>query len=303
MIPPISSQTRWAVLDYDLAATLSCGQAFRWEPCERGWEGVVGARWVRLTQVPGGIAAETIDPGPARPADGWPWLAEYLQTSVDLDQVLSAFPEDEPLRAAVGRCRGLRLLRQEPWECLASFILSSNKQIVQIRQIIARLCERFGDPIPAPQGHRPVFAFPSAARLAQCAEAELRECRMGFRAPHLLEASRKVAGGELALHTLSTLPLEEARRRLLGLRGVGHKIADCVLLFALGFSAAFPIDVWVMRTLRQTYFPRRRPSAKKLREFVATRFGPQAGYAQQYIFHSARLAGRTAPSNDGGDPP
>src|SRR5205807_10607765 len=107
------------------------------------------------------------------------------QAQVNLNEVLATFPADEAMRAAVGACRGLRLLRQDPWACLASFILSSTKQIVQIQQIVAALCERFGEPIATPPGHLAMHAFPSAKRLAQASEAELRACKMGFRAPYL----------------------------------------------------------------------------------------------------------------------
>jgi N-glycosylase/DNA lyase len=320
------------VRDYDLAATLDSGQVFRWQP-ERGrparvnlnpqlageppalrssWVGVVGKQFVRLTQTHDAICAKT-----AVPVADWQWLRDFLQTETDLAAVLKTFPDDEPMRAAVAACRGLRVLRQEPWECLASFILSSTKQIVQIRQIVALLCERFGEPLACfaatwerrrlagPQCHnepvhspagrqrsqndnRLFFSFPTAASLAAATEAELRACKMGFRAPHLLNAARQITEGKLDLETIRSLPLPEARAELIKLRGVGGKIADCVLLFAYGFDSAFPVDVWVERVLRQLYFQCRRVSEKKLRQFAATHFGPHAGYAQQYLFHYIR---------------
>jgi N-glycosylase/DNA lyase len=273
----------FAVRDYDLAATLSSGQAFRWKETDGAWEGVIGQHWVRLRQVPEGIRAEFI----GAQNHLIPSLAHYLQTGVDIAAILATFPDDEPMRAAVAACRGLRLLRQEPWECLASFILSSTKQIVQIQQIVALLCERFGEPLAVPAGHAPVFSFPAAARLAECAEQSLRDCKMGFRAPNLLRTARMIASGEIsvALHQLS---VDDARAELLRCPGVGEKIANCVLLFAYGFPTAFPVDVWVMKALRELYFPRRRPSAARLERFIATHFGPNAGYAQQYLFHYMR---------------
>jgi N-glycosylase/DNA lyase len=265
-------ETFLPVRDYDLAATLDSGQVFRWRQNGNSWEGIIGTHFVRLTQTHDGIRAETVAP------------------------------------VAVAACRGLRLLRQEPWECLASFILSSTKQIVQIRQIIALLCERFGEPLAplvrnaglrpgelvnetiAP-GRRPALqnrSFPSPHRLAALTETELRACKMGFRAPHLLNAARQIAAGKLDLEKIRGLPLAEARSELMKLRGVGGKIADCILLFAYGFDSAFPVDVWVERALRQLYFPQRRVSEKKLRHFAVTHFGPRAGYAQQYLFHYIR---------------
>src|ERR1039458_3018427 len=294
------------VRDYDLAATLDSGQVFRWQSVENSWHGVVGGHSVRLTQLANGIHAET-----AAPVADWNFLRQFLQTEIDFSAVLKTFPDDEPMRHAVARCHGLRLLRQDPWECLASFILSSTKQIVQIRQIVALLCERFGEPVslsspkggegtgeeadyfetqipspppspgfgatsqPSPRlgGAREenglCFAFPSAKRLAASTEAELRACKMGFRAPHLLAAARQIADGWFDLERLRHLPMAGAREELMKLRGVGGKIADCVLLFAYGFDGAFPVDVWVERALRELYFPRRRVGDKRLRHFAA----------------------------------
>ena len=271
------------VQDYDLAATLSSGQAFRWRRDGANWQGVIAGKWVRLCQDRGLLTAET-----AEPVSHWDWLADYLQTHVNLNEVLSTFPDDEPMRAAVAACRGLRLLRQQPWECLASFILSSTKQIVQIQQIVALLCERFGEPLAAPRGHPQAFAFPSVERLASASEAELRACKMGFRAPYLRATAAAIASGQFDPGKLPHLPPDQARAELLKLHGVGTKIADCVLLFAGGFHSAFPVDVWVMKALRQLYFPRRRVSVARLRKFTDSHFGPHAGYAQQYLFHYMR---------------
>jgi len=276
----------FAVRDYDLDATLTSGQAFRWRRVGDAWEGVVGARWVRLRACDAGIVAET-----ALAIGDWSWLREYLQIEVDLDAVLLSFPDEEPMRAAVAACRGLRLLRQEAWECLASFILSSSKQIVQIQQIVALLCERFGQALVVPPGREPVYSFPTADRLAAAGEGELRSCKMGFRAPNLRATAKAVAEGAINLESLRTRTVREARGELLKLPGVGAKIANCVLLFAYGFQGAFPVDVWVMKALRQLYFAKRRPSRQRLLRFTATHFGAYAGYAQQYLFHYMRTRG------------
>jgi len=278
-----ATQLLIAVRDYNLAATLTSGQAFRWRAVGEAWEGVIGPHWVRLSARPNAILAET-----AERMNDWTWLKVYLQTDIELEAILASFPQDEAMRASVAACHGLRLLRQEPWECLASFILSSTKQIVQIQQIVASLCGCFGTELPVPVGHEPVHGFPSAERLALASEAELRACKMGFRAPNLLKSARMIAAGEVDLARVKRLDIEEARHQLLRLPGVGNKIANCVLLFAYGFQQAFPVDVWVMKALRQLYFPRRRPTAKRLLQFTQTYFGPNAGYAQQYLFHYMR---------------
>lgn len=281
------------VSDYDLAATLDSGQVFRWRKIEESWQGVIGKQFVCLTQTPQGIHATT----PA-PVESWDWLRQFLQTGIDLAAVVKTFPDDEPMRRAVASCRGLRLLRQGPWECLASFMLSATKQIVQIRQIVARLCECHGEPLNGTHGMTPPAipnCFPTPQRLAAATEKEMRECKMGFRAPNLLAAARQIADGTFDLERIRSLDYAAARAELMTLRGVGGKIADCVLLFAYGFDAAFPVDVWIERALQELYFPRRRASEKRLRQFAATHFGPHAGYAQQYLFHYMRTKSRSTP--------
>jgi N-glycosylase/DNA lyase len=278
------AQTLLRVSDYDLDATLNSGQAFRWQWFDHGWEGVIGTRWVRLAAHPVGLAAET-----AAPVTTWDWLVHYLQTDVELPPILKSFPADPPLQAAVAACRGLRLLRQDPWECLASFLLSSTKQIRQIRQIIETLCQRYGARLPGPSDRPVVHAFPIAEALAAASEAELRACKMGFRAPSLRAVAQAVDSGRLDLAELGHLPTAAARARLMEWPGVGEKIANCVLLFGYGAAEAFPVDVWVRRALQRLYFPRRRVTAARLRQFAATHFGPHAGYAQQYLFHYMRV--------------
>jgi N-glycosylase/DNA lyase len=266
------------VTEYNLEATLTSGQAFRWNRVAKGWVGIVRGRRVQLESAPDGILARAECEG-----GDWRWLEDYLQVQVPLREVLASFPADEHLGAAMRACAGLRLLRQEPWECLASFILSSTKQIVQIREIVEMVCQRFGPPLPM-GGH----AFPPPERVALATERELRDCKMGFRAPYLKGTAEAIVRGEVDLDGLTHLPTTQAREALVSLPGVGRKIADCVLLFAYGRQDAFPVDVWILKALRKLYFPKRRPTARRLLRFTETYFGPNAGYAQQYLFHYMR---------------
>jgi N-glycosylase/DNA lyase len=273
--------------DYDLSATLNSGQVFGWEENAGGWSGVEQGKWVELRAKTDGIVVRTTVP----PGDG-NWLKHFLQSEVRLAAILETFPpDDEFLQRAVLRCRGLRLLRQDPWECLAAFILSSTKQIVQIRQIVRELRQRFGDRVATPTGTA-AFAFPRAEQLAAVSEVNLRQCKMGFRAPYLRAAAQRVAAGEIDLTAIGRMELPAAREELLRFAGVGEKIADCVLLFAFGFPTAFPVDVWVHRVLTKYYFRGRKVPAERLRKFVRQHFGPHAGYAQQYLFHHERTLNR-----------
>lgn len=279
----------WPVADYDLRSTLECGQAFRWIRSGDGWESVIADRWARVEAAPGGLTVSWM-----AGTEEALWLQQHLAADEELEPILATFPDDAPLRSAVARCRGLRLLRQEPWECLASFICSSTKQIVQIRQIVALLSERWGHSVSAPPGAVLNRAFPTAATLVSAGEGALRDCKLGFRAPYVLDAARRVVEGRLDLEALARMDTSAAREALMEIHGVGRKIADCVLLFAYGRQDAFPIDVWVRRALSQLYFPRaRRVTAAQLESFSESYFGPYSGYAQQYLFHYIRLeAGR-----------
>jgi N-glycosylase/DNA lyase len=281
-LKPFLETADFPVEHYDLTATLGSGQAFRWRKIGDTWEGVIGSHWVRLRQTGDTIHAEAMSPG------DWHWLRHYLQLDVHLPEILATFPEDEPMRAAVAFCGGLHLLRQDPWESVASFICSSTKQIVQIEQIVTLLSDRFGEPLAVPKGVPPMNSFPSIARIAQATEAEIRACKLGFRAPYLAGTARALAAGKLDLSKLGGLPLDEAREALMELPGIGAKIADCVLLLAYGFPRAFPVDVWIARALHHLYFPKRRPKPPRLKKFIETYFGPNSGYAQQYLFHYMR---------------
>jgi N-glycosylase/DNA lyase len=258
-------QQRINVSDFDLAATLECGQAFRWRREADGWfTGVVGKRVLRVRQV-GKTLEGDFDP-------------HYFALDVSLPKVVATFPDDGVLHEAVKRHWGLRVLRQEPWETLASFIASSTKQIVQIRQIVAALAQRFGEN----------DAFPQVDVIARATHQQLLACKLGFRAKYLLAAARAIESGEVRLARLPVMEYERALEELMKLPGVGDKIAACALLFSCGHNEAFPIDVWIERALKRIYFPGKKVTAKKLRKFSRSHFGPYAGWAQQYLFFNER---------------
>jgi len=277
---------------FSLDLCLTSGQSFAWR-CEDGWWlGTILRRGFAVRQVARGLEFRSTqaDEGHAHR------LGHYFALDENHSMIVASFPKDRFLLNAVRSGRGLRVLRQDPWECLAGFILSSTKQILQIQQIWRALCERWGERLEWKGwvecgGHPPILhSFPEASRLARCSEVELRACRMGFRAPYLLRAARAVAEGRVDLAALRGLPTEEARARLMELDGVGRKIADCVLLFSLGKAEAFPVDTWILKVLRTIYFRRKRtPPRRELLRFVENRFGPYAGHAQQYLYHYARM--------------
>jgi N-glycosylase/DNA lyase len=276
--------------DFDLEKTLDSGQVFHWERLGSGFIGTIGDHAVYVAQQGNTLKVGDGEvPSPTREARALPGIvAHYFSLDHPLAEICSSFPDDPVMNAARDFCRGLRIIRQPKWECLATFICSSMKQVAHIRQISLALRKRFGR--SRKLDGQVLHTFPSARRIARSSENELRKCALGYRAENLLATARVVSSGEADLEAWSASADLELRQRLCTLPGVGAKIANCVMLFAYERFRAFPIDVWIERVLRQEYFPRRRKmSARRLREFSETYFGEHGGYAQQYLFHHARM--------------
>jgi len=277
--------------DFDLEKTLESGQVFHWQKVGDGFVGAIGDLPVYVEQrgqflkVRDGEAARS----PRRSLPGI--VARYFALDHPLAEICDSFPKDPVMNAARNFCHGLRIIRQPKWECLATFICSSMKQVAHIRQISLALRKRFGERRRI--GDQLVYAFASPQRLAQASGKELLECKLGYRAKNLRATARLVSSGQADLEAWSALSDAELRKQLCALPGVGPKIANCVMLFAYERLRAFPIDVWIERVLRQHYFShRRKTSAQRLRKFSETYFGEHGGYAQQYLFHQARSGGR-----------
>jgi N-glycosylase/DNA lyase len=205
----------------------------------------------------------------------------------DLHEIMASFPDDAYTREAAAGCRGLRILRQCPWECLATFITSSMKQVAHIRAMSLTLRERYGAPVAASK----INAYPRAEVLAALSEADLRACGLGFRAPGMLGTARMVADGSADLEAWAAMPTGDLRERLCALPGVGRKIANCVILFAYGRLDAVPVDVWIAR-IAGAMRTRKTRNPQALEKFAIRRFGRYAGYVQQYLFHHARTTGK-----------
>jgi N-glycosylase/DNA lyase len=281
--------------DFDLEKTLDSGQVFHWEKSGDGFVGAIGNLPLYIEQRGEFLKVRDGEPpSPTREPRALPGIvARYFALDHPLRTICDSFPKDPVMNAARDFCRGLRIIRQPKWECLATFICSSMKQVAHIRQISLALRERFGEQQRI--GTHIVYTFPSPRRLARASEKELLECKLGYRAKNLRETARLVSSAEADLEAWSALSDADLRKQLCALPGVGPKIANCVMLFAYERLRAFPIDVWIERVLRQHYFLRRsKMSAQRLRQFSETYFGEHGGYAQQYLFHHARSGSRNA---------
>jgi len=275
---------------FDLAMTLNSGQVFHWEKIGDGFVGTIGERAVYVEQRDDVLKIRDGEARTRSPRRTLPRIvADYFALDHPLAEICTSFPNDPVMSAAKEFCRGLRIVRQPKWECLATFICSSMKQVAHIRQISKKLRERFGE--RGQIAGRVVFTFPSADRIARTTEKELRECALGYRAKNLLATARQISNGDVDLEKLSILSDDDLRARLCELPGVGAKVANCVMLFAYERLRAFPIDVWIERVLREKYFPRaRKLNVGRLRRFTEEYFGDHGGYAQQYLFHHARMS-------------
>ena len=289
--------------DFDLAMTLDSGQVFHWQKVGHGFMGVIADAPVYVEQRGNVLKANMEGGAPATPGERRikglcsqefappvaQSVAHYFALDHPLAEICASFPDDPAMNAARLFCCGLRIIRQPKWECLATFICSSMKQVAHIRQISLAVRRRFGDQRAV--GDHLVGTFPPARRIAQASETDLLECALGYRAKYLLATARLVSSGKADLEAWSALSDADLREKLCALPGVGTKVANCVMLFAFERLRAFPIDVWIERVLKQQYFPRRKKVTElRLREFAETYFGEHGGYAQQYLFHHARRA-------------
>lgn len=258
----------------DLSKTLFCGQAFRWERREEGYFGVARSRALSVEESREGVLLRGVD----RQEYEAMWR-DYFDLSRDYDAVNARYLSDPVLKQGMEYASGIRVLNQEPFETLISFIISANNNIGRITGIIKRLCALAGEEIA-----REVYAFPDACAIARLSESDLTGIGAGYRAPYILKSARMAAEG-CDISALSALPYEEAIERLLRFPGVGRKVADCVALFSLGFTQAFPLDVWMKRVLAELYGV---SEAGEVRRCIDERFGEYAGIAQQYLFYYAR---------------
>ena len=254
--------------DFDLPHTLDCGQAFRWVCDEKNvWSGVAYNRFLKLEKLTDGTVvlynttAEDFE-------NIW---KDYFDFSRDYGEIIKILSENSVLKQACEYSHGIRILNQEPFETLCSFIISQNNNIKRIKGIISRLCENFGE---KKEGY---YTFPTAEKLATLTLEDLSVLRSGFRAKYLLDAAQKVANGEVDLKLLKEMNLEDARNQLMKIKGVGPKVADCCLLFSHRHTDAFPKDVWIKRAM-EVLFGGELPECAK----------EYAGIAQQYIFFYAR---------------
>lgn len=279
----------YGLRDFELKDIFECGQCFRWNPEEDGsYSGVAFGRAVNILYEKEGDREEgTLIIRNSTAEDFENIWKKYFDIERDYGQIKEELSEnDEIMAKAVEYGRGIRILNQDEWETLISFILSQNRNIPLIKKSIEEICRRYGEPVYDFNGNIR-YAFPRPEVLADVSEEELSECRLGYRARYVTETSKVIAGETDRLYSMTKASYKEALDYLTGLCGVGPKVANCILLFSMEKYESFPIDVWVRRLMSALYGTDEN-NLKEIREYSDKKFGRLGGFAQQYLFYYAR---------------
>lgn len=267
-------------VDFELKHIFDCGQCFRWNEEEDGsFTGVTQGRAVRFIKEGNDVY---IKGGKIEDKDLW---IEYLDLCRDYGEIKDKLSQDPVLCEAIKHGEGIRILNQEPFEIVISFIISANNRIPMIKRAVNKISREFGKKIEF-EG-REYYSFPEPAELSKASVEELKKCGCGFRAPYIVETTRKIADGSVDLYAIKNMNTDRAHNELIKLKGIGPKVADCILLFSMGKYDTFPVDVWVKRVMQYFYLA---PdvSLKKIRDYGREKFQELSGFAQQYLFYYAR---------------
>ncbi|NLD46772.1 MAG: 8-oxoguanine DNA glycosylase [Clostridiaceae bacterium] len=269
------------VKDFNPVHVFECGQSFRWKRQEDGsYTGVARGRAIRTAYREG--ALELYNTNLTDFKNIW---FDYFDLGRDYSLVKEKIMKDDIMRSAVAFGYGIRLLKQDIWEALISFIISANNRIPRIMKTVAAISAVYGSEIEV-DGQK-YYTFPGAKELLGSTLEKLEECRGGFRCKYIMSAAQSIEDGTMKLDAVSGMQTDEARNYLMKFNGVGPKVSDCVLLYSGTKYNVFPTDVWVKRVMEELYFGRE-ASFKEIQDFAADYFGEYAGFAQQYLFYYAR---------------
>jgi len=260
-----------------------CGQAFRFRPVQEGeYEGVAFGKYLRVKHID-----QDVFLWPSTLEEYYSVWESYFDLKTDYTEIKNNISvEFDIMKKAVEFGSGIRILKQDPWEIIISFIISANNNIPRIQGSIDKISEKYGQVFSDPDGTQH-YTFPSPEQLAQADVESLRACGVGYRDKYILKSAQMIASGEVDINNISTLSLQDAEKELLKLLGVGKKVADCILLFGFNHMRAFPVDTWVKKVIAK-YFLNDSASVKSILNFADETFGDLAGYAQQYLFFYIR---------------
>ncbi len=266
---------------FNLAHIFECGQCFRFEKIsEKSYRGVVGDRVLTIAQ-----SEEDVILKNTSYSDFKEVFEDYFDLLTDYSKIKQKLSKDPVLKEAIAFGGGIRILRQDLWETVVSFIISATNNIPRIKKIIESFCRNFGDKIIS-EGME-FYTFPTPEKIANLTLEDLGVIKAGYRDKYILDARDKFLSGEISEDKLKTLSYADAKKELMKIKGVGNKVADCILLFGLSKRESFPVDVWVKRVMEHFYFDGEK-SISLIEDFAQKTFGDLGGYAQQYLFFYAR---------------
>lgn len=267
--------------DFDLEQTFMCGQCFRWnKTAENAFAGVAYGKVLKISISDGVFVFHQ-----TTREDYYNIWEKYFDLPRNYGEIKKNLAVDEIMEKAIGAGSGIRILRQDIWETIVSFIISASNNIPRIKKIITALCENFGEPLS--DG---LYSFPSPDSLRGITVEDLAPIRAGFRAKYIVDAVSKITSGEIDIDALDSMDTQAAKKELLKINGIGNKVADCILLFSLGRMEVFPVDVWINNTMCKLY-PHKCTSLASVRTAGPEIFGDYCGIAQQYLFYYARENG------------
>lgn len=282
----INNNDLWVseLIDFRIGQTLECGQSFHFEKTNNDEYIIIAHNRILKVKEHSHDTVVFYDTTKEEFENVW---IKYFDLDRDYSEIKRVLLEkDDKLRTAIEEKNGVRIMNQDFFEMLLSFIISQNKQIPHIKKIVFDISQKWGNYLGRVNG-KAYYSFPTKEQMAGCTIEDFIQLKTGFRAPYLYDAVNKVLSGEISEEYAKTLDSEEVIKYLCGIKGVGEKVANCIALFALEKRDAFPIDVWIKRIMEHLYFEGE-TDKKVIMEFAKERFGEYGGYAQQYLFYYAR---------------
>ena len=269
------------VCDFDLAQTLECGQCFHFVKLDEE-DYVLTAKGYVLHVSQEADTVTFYDTDKDEYVNVW---KDYFDMDRDYSAIKKKLLEkDDKLKDAIESMWGVRILNQDFFETLISFIISQNKQIPHIKKILADISAKFGT-YKGTYGGADMYTFPTLEQLANASEEDFKELKTGFRAPYIMDAIRRNMAGQFDINELKSMDYDSCIKELMTIKGVGEKVANCVSLFGLGKKEAFPVDVWIKRIMETMYFDGVDTPKDKIAAFAKEQFGELGGFAQQYLFY------------------
>lgn len=272
------------IRDFNITHIFECGQCFRWNREEDGsYTGVVKNKVINVLQQKNTVEFNNIN------TDDFDIIKNYFDFDTDYETIKNTLNTDEIMAEAIKFGEGIRILNQEEWETMISFMISANNRIPMIKKVIENLSVSFGDYIGNYRG-KEYFSFPTAERLSAAPVERILECKAGFRAPRIKAAATRFLTEKDKIYNIKNMSYDEGLAYLKTYKGIGDKVANCILLFSMKHFDTFPVDVWVRRVMQTLYVSKETKDAD-IRKFAENKFGKYSGFAQQYLFFYARENG------------